>query len=666
MRVSTNVSFRGMILVAIPLVLQVIFVVWLTMVLSNAQSKLQAQWASEEFIRLACLLSRDTTDVIVYMQMPHDVQELVGKDVSDMGMEKPRKDFELIKTLSGQEPRRKGPLEEIERVGRTLFSLQQRELEKAEQLRRRYSKSEEVQRRLANKEARKARRRAQLLAEGKPVPERLLPSDVAPHQTQALSVTRKMPRAKIVGGVGAGDDYKATLSRFGPRFYDAIDQLVRSEEAAMKDVNAFGAKSISEINNMLLVVALSGIGVTVLLGYLYSVSIRKPLRHLGENGKRLSARQLLLPELKGEDEFAQLDRLLHLNSSEVELALARERAVIANAADLICVLDENGDFQSINPFVERLLGYLPEELLGSPMNTVAAPEQSLLADEYIRNAKAGGEQLFELSLRKRDGETVETRWSCIWSQEDQKLFCVVHDISEEKAIEQLKQDFADMISHDLRSPLMAMSNSLSLIEAGVKGEIPEEARAGVQTSARNVEKLIALVNDLLDFQKLKAGKMQLNQQRHSLHSIVKEAAGLLAESAEAKSVKLSLPEGNQEIDCDSSKLTQTVVNLLSNAIKFSEKGSEVAVQIGQSDGVVRLSVRDTGPGVPDHYRTKIFEPFEQAPSARAAEGTGLGLAICKLVVEEHGGRIYVEPSQSKDSGDPAEKGSVFVIELPVR
>ena len=662
MRISTNVSFRGMVLVAIPIVLQIVFVVWLTMVLSNAQSKLQAQWASEEFIRLACLLSRDTTDVIVYMQMPHDVQEMVGKDVSDMGMEKPRKDFELIKKLSAQNPKRKEPLEEIEKVGLTLFSLQQRELEKAEQLRRRYSRKEEAQLRLANREARKARKREQLLAEGKPIPDHLLPADVPKIQSRAFNIGRKMPRKKV-RGVGAVDGYKTILATSGPKFYDAIDQLVASEEAAMKDVNAFGASSISNINNMLLVVALLGIGVTVLLGYLYSVSIRKPLRHLGENGKRLSARQPLLPELKGKDEFANLDHLLHLNSTEVELALARERAVIANAADLICVLDENGDFQSINPFVERMLGFLPEELLGSPMNTIASPEQSLLADEFIRNSKTGSEQLFELRLKKRNGDFVETRWSCIWSDEEKKLFCVVQDVTEEKAIEQLKQDFADMISHDLRSPLMAMGNSLTLIDAGVKGEISPEARASVQVSAKNVEKLIALVNDLLDFQKLKAGKMQLNLEISSLPEIVREASDLLAESAAAKSVRIALPDGDLQMECDRNKILQTVVNLLSNAIKFSEEGSEVTVLITRSDSVVRLSVRDTGPGVPASYRTKIFEPFEQAPSARAKEGTGLGLAICKLIAEAHGGSICVEDSQAADGS--AERGSVFVVELPV-
>lgn len=668
MHYSPSVSTRGRILVLVPIIMQIVFVCWLAMVLSDAQAKLKAQWASELLIQKACELSRSTTDVIVFMQMPYDVKELVGRDVAGAGMEKPRKDFEVLKAMAGQNPKHKEALENIENVGFVLFKLQQREKEKSEILQRRFDKLAEIRQRKAVVEDRKARIRSRLEAAGEPIPANLMPKYYHDDSAARLRISRGRRRRVHIAGVQPQENYKVTLARSGPKFYDAIDQLVNSEEEAMKDVNAFGASSIATINSMLLLVSFLGIGVTVFLGYLYAVSIRKPLKHLGENGKRLSARQALLPALPGQDEFAQLDRLLHLNSSEVEIALARERAVMDNAADLICVLNENGDFLYINPFIERMLGYLPEELLGQPMNVLACAEHSLLADEFVRNSKTGSEQLFELRLKKRHGDFVDTRWSCIWSQEDKKLFCVVHDITEEKAIEQLKQDFADMISHDLRSPLMAMSNSLTLIEAGAKGEISPEAKVSVQASAKNVEKLIALVNDLLDFQKLKAGKMQLNLQSNSLQSIVAEAAELLVESAQHKSVQLILPDGELKVDCDYNKLLQTVVNLLSNAIKFSEPGSKVEVEIKRAGDNVCLAVRDTGPGVPEEFRTKIFEPFEQAPSSRAKEGTGLGLAICKLVAEAHGGRIYVEQHSLPNGHEqPSEnaRGSVFVLELPV-
>ncbi len=177
---------------------------------------------------------------------------------------------------------------------------------------------------------------------------------------------------------------------------------------------------------------------------------------------------------------------------------------------------------------------------------------------------------------------VDTRWSCLWSDAERKLFCVVRDVTEEKRVERLKQDFADMISHDLRSPLMAMGNALTLIKSGVKGPVPEAAKPRIDISARNVEKLIVLVNDLLDFQKLKAGKMELVLEPVVLESIIRDAAELVAESASAKNVALDLPSSETTIACDQNKLMQTVVNLISNAIKFSSAGGAVIVQVDKS------------------------------------------------------------------------------------
>lgn len=646
MRSSTSVFSRGLMLVVIPIVFQICFAAWLAVVLADAQRKLQQQWQSEELIRLACQLSQDSTDVLVYMQMPSSIKSLVSDDTSKLRLNLPQEDYFHLQALAGKNPKHAIPLQHLREVGLVMYQLQRKELQHEEELKTR--KGHKKSRGRARwREQRKAEKRAELIREGKPIPPKLQASPLP---------------GGVVLGAPLADDYKATLRKAGPRFYESINEVVKSEEESMRDTNAFGAGSIDKINFTLLLISLASIAITSLLGYLYSVSIRKPLQHLGENGKRLSRLEPLLPALAGNDEFSTLDRLLHANSVEIEAALARERDVIENAADVICIVDEDGSFVTINPFVERMLGYMQEELVESPVNSIVAPEQSLLADEYLRKAITDGESFFELRMKRRNGEFADTRWSCIWSAEEKKLFCVVQDISEEKAIEQLKQDFADMISHDLRSPLMAMSNSLTLIEAGAKGEVSPEAKVSVQASAKNVEKLIALVNDLLDFQKLKAGKMQLRLESHSLQSMVQEAAELLGESAQQKSIQLVLPEGELVIECDHNKILQTVVNLLANAIKFSPQNSQVVVEIRQAGDFVSLSVSDSGSGVPEEFREKIFEPFEQAPSSRAKEGTGLGLAICKLVVEAHGGAIHVE---SNGEHCKTSSGSRFVVELPV-
>jgi len=311
-------------------------------------------------------------------------------------------------------------------------------------------------------------------------------------------------------------------------------------------------------------------------------------------------------------------------------------------------------------------------LQGKSLHELTVSEQSLLADEYVRKAVISSQtEQFELLLKHADGRTVDTRWSCLWSTSERKLFCVVRDVTEERKIEQLKQDFTNMISHDLRSPLMAMGNALTLLKSGAKGEIPGEARQRVETSARNVDKLIVLVNDLLDFQKLKAGKMDLALAPVSLQSIINDAAEFVEEAAREKNVAIELPSGETIVQCDRNKLMQTAVNLISNAIKFSDKDGKVTVSVEPSAEKVFFSVSDTGPGVPLEFQERIFEPFEQAPSGKKNEGTGLGLAICKLVVEAHGGKIGVanrsqaEGSAEEPHGQPLILGSVFTVELPL-
>jgi signal transduction histidine kinase len=210
---------------------------------------------------------------------------------------------------------------------------------------------------------------------------------------------------------------------------------------------------------------------------------------------------------------------------------------------------------------------------------------------------------------------------------------------------------------------MAMGNALTLIKSGAKGEVPEKALARIERSSRNVEKLIVLVNDLLDFQKLKAGKMELTLEPFALESIIKDAADLVEEVARDKGVKLELPAGETVLQCDRNKLMQTAVNLIANAVKFSSPGSAVSIRVDRGVNTVSFSISDTGPGIVPEFEERIFEPFEQAPSAMKKEGTGLGLAICKLVVEAHGGKIYVS---NRSQTEAAATGSVFTVELPVQ
>lgn len=597
-----NLFRLGILLVAIPLLMQVAFAAHFANLLGQMQKRLEAQWKSEEIIRLACQLSSDSTDVLVWIQLLPSLRTTLESDFTPKSIDKTIQEYKTLRKLISQSATKNEGFEKFTQAADRLFAL----------------------------------------LETKRIPIR----ETTPQTLQ--SILRQDAAEKNL----LGED--------GPDFFGGISQIVNSEEVRLAEINSFDAAAVAKLNQQLLTFVLFSMVVTLCLGLVYSRAISSPLQRLTENARRLARREKMLPSIGGSDAFGKLDKLLHMSSRGIEVALQRERAAIENAADLIVTLNSKVCFESINPFALRMLGYEPKELLGQPVSIIAQPEQSFQIEEYVRSAISANElKRFEAKIKTRNGKLIDTTWSCIWSEREQKLFCIAHDITEEKAIETLKQDFADMISHDLRSPLMAMSNSLVLLERGVKGELSDNAKARVQTASKKVESLIALVNDLLDFQKLKAGKMELNTSHECLGEIVREAADLLAENARRKNIEILLPEGEFRIDLDKNKIMQVVINLMSNAIKFSKESSKVIVEVLDADdsNFSIFSISDCGPGVAEEFRTKIFEPFEQAPSMHANEGTGLGLAICKLIVEAHGGKIWVEPKSN---------GSVFKFELPKR
>lgn len=428
-------------------------------------------------------------------------------------------------------------------------------------------------------------------------------------------------------------------------------------------------KSI-EIKDRILRYAYGAIAASFLIGvamyFFFTIGIKKPIQHIAENSRRLSSDKPLLPQLQGDDEFSKLDRGLHQTRNAVQTAAKRESALINNVSDLVCSLSAEGTFIEVNAAAIRILRISAAELVGQNIADIVIPTQSLLADEYVRKAcKQEDIFNFELSLQPQMVSEIETHWSCIWSPLSNRLFCVVRDITEEKALSRMKQDFVDMVSHDLRSPLTSLGISLEMIERGGLGEINENALKELQSTNRNVQVLINFINDLLDFQKLDEGKVQLERTHCNINSIIKEAISLVRETARSKQIEIEYSPTDYEVFCDQVKLTQTILNLLTNAIKFSPSESSVQVKVeefeksGDSDenrtSWMRVLVSDRGPGVPEDMRQRIFEPFEQAESHRH-QGTGLGLAICKMIVEAHGGKIGVK----ENSGAV---GSTFWFEI---
>ena len=234
------------------------------------------------------------------------------------------------------------------------------------------------------------------------------------------------------------------------------------------------------------------------------------------------------------------------------------------------------------------------------------------------------------------------------------------DVTDEHNATRIKDELVSTVSHELRTPLTAIMGALDLISAGVTGELPEKAAKLVGVAQRNSERLIRIVNDLLDMDKLAAGKMDFVLSDVDLVEIAAAAAeqNRLYASKFGVRINVEAPDAPAIARVDKDRLLQVLTNLLSNAAKFSPAGSEVIIRVERHPGFVRISVVDRGRGMSEEYKQKLFTRFAQDTdsSVTGQPGTGLGLAICKNIVDAHNGRIYLDPATTT--------GSTFHVELP--
>lgn len=441
--------------------------------------------------------------------------------------------------------------------------------------------------------------------------------------------------------------------------FDTLGDMLRIEKvqlaAAPKEREAIRAAVILALSFGVI----ASCGMAVWLAKFYAAGIRDPLLQLAENARLLSLRQPLLSLLKGKDEIAALDQTLHAVDAALSAAAQRERALIDNAADLICTIDGSGNFREVNSFSQQMLGYPAAQLRGSQVSSLFAEGgKSEFEKQFADSVARQNECRFEITMCRTDGSHIDTSWSALWSDRDQVLFCVIHDITERKKIDRLKQEYIAMISHDLRTPLSSVISGIQLLSSGAKGELSTEATQDLLEAEQNLQWLITLVNDLLDFEKLTAGQMKFDFKPIQLSKMLNEAVSIIGSSARKKNLALLLPDSDLVIAADQNRLVQLMVNLLGNAIKYSPENGKIEVSWTKEADAVRLSVTDEGPGIPEEYQDRIFAPFEQVPGVDSAkhEGTGLGLAICKLIAEGQGGKIGLKSQPGQ--------GSNFWFELP--
>lgn len=345
---------------------------------------------------------------------------------------------------------------------------------------------------------------------------------------------------------------------------------------------------------------------------------------------------------------------------------ARQEAIFDAATDGMIMHDEHGVIETLNPAAARMYGYSSTELVGRHIGMLfeSPPEQAEL-EAYLRRlanspkAKAG--RIQEFGGKRIDGSlfSLDVATSPVPLADGLRFLAVMRDVTERKRVDRLKTEFVSTVSHELRTPLTSIAGSLGLLSGGAGGALPERAARLIKIAHANSERLVRLINDILDIEKIESGKMSFDIRPVPLRPLVEQALQANAAYAHEYGVELRIAPGGDSASAmtDADRLMQVLTNLLSNAAKFSPARTEVLVTIVAGEKMHRLTVKDEGPGIPDEFRNRIFSKFAQADSSdtRQKGGTGLGLSIVKEIVTGIGGTI---------SFDTEEVGTSFHVDLP--
>lgn len=327
-------------------------------------------------------------------------------------------------------------------------------------------------------------------------------------------------------------------------------------------------------------------------------------------------------------------------------------------------VDTEGYILSINKYGASYQSYTVEELIGMRMLQLThEDDRETVLKNFLSCVRAEAElSHWEARKIRRDG-------SSFWAKETMRLardasgtllaLIVCEDITELKQVERMKNEFISTVSHELRTPMTSILGSLGLIKGGVAGEISAQAQTLIGIAHSNSERLVRLINDILDVEKIESGKMTFNTVPLNLAALLKQALEANQAYADLYGVKLvleTLPE--VMVNSDHDRLMQVMANLLSNAIKFSPHGATVATVMTRRNNAVRVAVSDHGKGIPEDFHARIFQKFAQADSSdtRKGQGTGLGLNISKAIVEKFGGSIDFETE--------IDVGTTFYFDLP--
>lgn len=372
---------------------------------------------------------------------------------------------------------------------------------------------------------------------------------------------------------------------------------------------------------------------------------------------------MLIDKLVGEQEL--LESRVKISNDTLKESFARSSAIIETAVEGIVTMDEYGLIESFNPAAEKMFARSEEETIGfNFVDLLKADDNNILLEQIISaSIESDCERLLEIDAKRKSGEifSVEIAVSEVLLKDHKIYTAFINDISGRKQAERLKNEFVSNVSHELRTPLTSIRGAIGLMASDKLGEMPEKFKSMLNITLENSERLVRLINDILDIQKLEAGGLVFVLRPEKLAPIVQQCVEQNIAYGEQFGVRLKLINSVEDvlIKTEPDRLNQVLTNLISNAVKFSPLGEDVTIMVSSLGNNVRISVTDKGPGIPESYHASIFDKFSQldASASRSKGGTGLGLNIAKSYITRMHGEIGFDSVEGR--------GTSFYILIPI-
>ncbi len=455
-------------------------------------------------------------------------------------------------------------------------------------------------------------------------------------------------------------------------------------EGKLLSINTNAARSLGyEVDELI------GVSLAELIPEEFQYGLPKYLGAIGEQGEaqgtlhlshrdgsqRVIAYRNKLIDLPGRDVYVLghgIDITDKMQAEEkLRMLIRQSNSILESVGDGIFGIDLRGRLTVVNPAAAQILGYEAQELLGKSMHALTHHTRTdgtpYPAEECPISRSVAGMKTVRVTddvFWRKDGTSFPVEYVACPQVDDGHAVGVVvafTDVTERRQLDRMKDEFISTVSHELRTPLTSLRAALGLVAGGALNSRPDKMSKMLEIAIGNTERLVRLVNDILDLERIGSGKVELHYTMCNAEDLLHRSADLQQTSAAKADIRFVYDIQPVDVWADPDRTLQTITNLISNAIKFSPPGSTIRLATRPlPNNEACIEVHDQGRGIPHDKLEMIFERFQQvdASDSRAMGGTGLGLAICRSIVTQHGGRIWAESQPGN--------GSSFYFSLPTR